>query len=445
MPVWTRSPRVSTEKKAHVSESVSNGDRSAEHLVWLEELASYSGPDTLLQFTKAPEGCIDLSHAHPSGLAQLLAGRRTRLSTLIREPGQYAVAVRTARTLRAKIFELGTERGIDVGYLAAGTVEWVNHGAAPHRISAPVLLTSILLTVRPGQDDFELQLTDQARVNPALLRHLDAVHAITFDPIALARLAYSTARFDPAPVLERLRTLLQPVRGATVEHHLLVSTFADLAENLNDPALLQGTDLITALADAVSGSGSAPAQPDPGRFEPLDSRAPADELLVLDADPHQQTVLDAVRAGESMVVSAPPGTGQTQTAINAVAALVYDGKSVLVIGERRATLNEFAQRFDALGLDSLLLQLNPQTGPQQLKAQLVRAIVRNEQATEPKLGNLHTTLVEHRHQLLDHVASLHNVRQRWGCSPYQAMQSLAELTSIHPAPSTTVRLKRSVL
>ena len=46
---------------------------------------------------------------------------------------------------------------------------------------------------------------------------------------------------------------------------------------------------------------------------------------------------------------------------------------------------------------------------------------------------------------MDHVASLHNVRQRWGCSPYQAMQSLAELTSIQPAPATTVRLKRSVL
>ena len=118
---------------------------------------------------------------------------------------------------------------------------------------------------------------------------------------------------------------------------------------------------------------------------------------------------------------------------------------MLVVGERRGTLNELAQRFAGLGLDSMLLQLSAQTGPQQLKAQLVRAIVRNENATEPQLENLHRTLTEHRHQLMDHVASLHNVRPRWGCSPYQAMQSLAELTSIHPAPATTVRLKRSVL
>ena len=33
--------------------------------------------------------------------------------------------------------------------------------------SAPVLLIAISLTVRPGEDDYELQLTEQARINPA--------------------------------------------------------------------------------------------------------------------------------------------------------------------------------------------------------------------------------------------------------------------------------------
>ncbi|NKX51799.1 hypothetical protein HER39_14740, partial [Arthrobacter deserti] len=50
-----------------------------------------------------------------------------------------------------------------------------------------------------------------------------------------------------------------------------------------------------------------------------DERAPQDELLVLDADAAQQDVLDLVQAGHSLVVSAPPGTGQTQTALNAAA------------------------------------------------------------------------------------------------------------------------------
>ncbi|WP_427018881.1 DUF4011 domain-containing protein [Pseudarthrobacter sp. P1] len=448
MPVWSRSFRSSSvEKKAQVPEEVSQKEGSAELRTWLAGLDAYAGPDTLLAFTPTVKGTIDLTHAHPSGLAQLLTGRRTRLSTLIRDAGHYSAALRAAGTLRTKIFELSTDRGIDVGYLAAGVVSWPGTSrGANDGISAPVLLTAVTLTARPGQDDYELQLTEQARINPALVRHLDRAHNVTVDGPAMARLAYSTARFDPAPVLERLRVLLAGVPQATVEHQLLVSTFADLAENLNDPALMAGNELIEALRR--SGAGEVlPVEltADAERFTGLDKRTPAEELLVVDADPQQQYVLDLIRAGESVLVSTPPGTGQTQTAINAVAALVHDGKTVLVVGERRATLNEFAQRYSGLGLDSLLLQLSAQTGPQQIKSQLVRSIMRNEKATEPALTNLHRTLSDHRHQLVDHVASLHNVRDRWGCSPYQAMQSLAELTSIHPAPATTVRLKRSVL
>jgi hypothetical protein len=413
---------------------------------WLSGLKPVTGADTMLRFTKTPEGSIDLTHAHPSGLAQLMAGRRTRLSTLIRDQQQYVVAARASRNIRSKIFELANDRGIDAGYLSAGTVVWTSAvGGKPQRISAPVMLTAISLTVRPGEDDYELQLTEQAHINPALVRHLKTIHGIVFDVNAVTRLAYSTARFDPQPVLDRLATLIRPIHGAEAQHNLLVSTFADLSGNLNDPWINDGNPLITALAKAGGGEVVDVDEPDPSRFPGVDDRHPSDELLLLDADPDQQYVIDAVRAGDSLVVSTPPGTGQTQTAINTIGALVDAGRSVLVVGDRRASLNEVSGQLEALGLESILFQLSGTATPQQLKAQLVRAIVRNEKSLEPQLGNLHKTLTEHRHALMDHVASLHNVRQRWGCSPYQAMQSLAELTSIHPAPATTVRLKRSVL
>jgi hypothetical protein len=400
----------------------------------------------MLRFTKTPEGSIDLTHAHPSGLAQLMAGRRTRLSTLIRDHQQYVVAARASRNIRSKIFELANDRGIDAGYFSAGTVVWTSAvGGKPQRISAPVMLTAISLTVRPGEDDYELQLTEQAHINPALVRHLKNIHGIVFDVNAVTRLAYSTARFDPQPVLDRLAALIRPIHGAEAQHNLLVSTFADLSGNLDDPWINDANPLITALAKAGGGEVVDFDQPDPSRFPSLDDRHPGDELLLLDADPDQQYVIDAARAGDSLVVSTPPGTGQTQTAINTIGALVDAGRSVLVVGDRRASLNEVSGQLESLGLESILFQLSGTATPQQLKAQLVRAIVRNEKSLEPQLGNLHKTLTEHRHALMDHVASLHNVRQRWGCSPYQAMQSLAELTSIHPAPATTVRLKRSVL
>jgi hypothetical protein len=446
MPVWSRASRENAEKKAVVSVGQGHPEGSEEFRKWLSGLKPVTGADTMLRFTKTPEGSIDLTHAHPSGLAQLMAGRRTRLSTLIRDRQQYVVAARASRNIRSKIFELGNDRGIDAGYLSAGTVVWTSAvGGKPQRISAPVMLTAISLTVRPGEDDYELQLTEQAHINPALVRHLKNIHGIVFDVNAVTRLAYSTARFDPQPVLDRLATLIRPIHGAEAQHNLLVSTFADLSGNLDDPWINEGNPLVAALATAASGAVVDVEEPDPSRFPGVDQRHPDDELLLLDADSDQQYVLDAARAGDSLVVSSPPGTGQTQTAINTIGALVDAGKTVLVVGDRRASLNEVSAQLETLGLESILFQLSGTATPQQLKAQLVRAIVRNEKSLQPQLGNLHKTLTEHRHALTDHVASLHNVRQRWGCSPYQAMQSLAELTSIQPAPATTVRLKRSVL
>ena len=451
MPVWSKASRASTEnasteKKAAVSVGQGNPEGSEEFRKWLSGLKPVTGADTLLRFTKTPEGSIDLTSAHPSGLAQLMAGRRTRLSTLIRDRQQYVVAARAARNLRSKIFELANDRGIDAGYFSAGTVVWTSAvGGKPQRISAPVMLTAISLTVRPGEDDYELQLTEQAQINPALVRHLKNIHGIVFDVNAVSRMAYSTARFDPQPVLDRLGTLIKPIHGADVEHNLLVSTFADLSGNLEDPWINQSNPVVAALAKASAGESIEVPELKDRRFPAIDDRDPAHELLLLDADADQQYVLDVVRAGDSLLVSAPPGTGQTQTAINAIGALVDEGKSVLVVGDRRASLSEVAAQLEGLGLESALFQVTGTATPLHLKGQLVRAIVRNEKSLQPQLQNLHQTLVEHRHALMDHVASLHNVRDRWGCSPYQAMQSLAELTSIQPAPATTVRLKRSVL
>ena len=212
-------------------------------------------------------------------------------------------------------------------------------------------------------------------------------------------MAYSTARYDPQPVLDRLGTLVQPIHGAEVEHNLLVSTFADLSGNLDDPWINQNNPLVTALARSGSGERVDVPALEPGRFPSTDERDPAEELLLLDADTDQQYVVDAVRAGDSLVVSSPPGTGQTQTVINTIGALVDEGKSVLVVGDRRASLAEISAQLDGLGLDSILFQLTGNASPLQLKGQLVRAIVRNEKSLQPQLSNLHTTLTGHRHAL----------------------------------------------
>ncbi|WP_417216107.1 DNA helicase [Arthrobacter sp.] len=412
---------------------------------WLEKLGPGAGTDTLLRFAGSTSNCIDITHTHPSGLAQFLAGRRTRLSMLLRDVDTYNQARRTARALRAKIRELSEDRGIDVGYLASGVATWraVQDGRS-EQLSAPIMLGRISLTLREGQDDDEIQLAGRAQVNPALVRYLREQQGLSIDVEALEQAAYMTARFDPRRALDSLREQVSSLPGTVIEHRLLVSTFADLADPA-DPSRIDTTHpVVSRLLSDDAGQDVVVPEPEI-TVRSSDERDPADESLVLDADESQQEVLDLVGAGESVVVSSPPGTGQTQTAVNAAAILAGQGKRVLVVAERRATARSLNEKLAELDLASMALRLSPEVGPEELRAQLTQAILRNERATEPQLGKLHQRLTEHRHALLDHVNSLHNVRSRWNCSPYQAMQELARLTAMDPAPSTSVRLKRSVL
>ena len=77
-----------------------------------------------------------------------------------------------------------------------------------------------------------------------------------------------------------------------------------------------------------------------------DERAPASDTLLLDADAEQEGVLARITAGHSLAVHTLPGTGGTQTVINAVGALVRDGKRVLVVSARRSTLEGVRHRLD---------------------------------------------------------------------------------------------------
>ncbi|MEX5307144.1 hypothetical protein RF644_15470 [Kocuria sp. CPCC 205258] len=421
---------------------------------WTRQMDAYTGPDTLLDFNQVDNVCIDLTEANSSGQAQLLMGRPTRLSTIVHDPEAYGHAVRAARSLRTKTHELSVNHGLDAAYLAAGTASWLARprgsdptGAGQRRWIAPVLLAPLALKPRPDLDDFELQLVGPARLNPAMVRRLAADHGVDLTSGELARLAYGTRRLDPAPALETLRTLAGAVPGMHVEHKLLVSTFADLHDRPADLSVVARTAVVRDLARLKdSAVGRIPQVEEiTDDAPPLDQRHPADELLLLDADGPQQEVLDLAAQGHSFVVTAAPGTGQLDTAVNTVGTLVAAGRTVLVLGERRTTLAAFGRRMDGLGLGTAVLPLSSQLSDADVAQQLVRAVARNERAERPDLAELHETLRTSRDQLAEHVRSLHTVRPRWSVSPYRAVQALAELTSRRPAPATAVRFPRSVL
>ena len=131
---------------------------AAARAAWTRHLVDLGGRNTLLWYRDLPTGTLDLTTAHPGGVAMLLAGRPTRLSDLVREPAALEDARRRARAIAAKSRELAEERGILTGFLAIGMATWAvrlpdgRTGAArPGGPGAAALVHTALHRRRPGR------------------------------------------------------------------------------------------------------------------------------------------------------------------------------------------------------------------------------------------------------------------------------------------------------
>ncbi len=438
---------------------------------WRATLASARLPDTLVGEAADVE-VLDLTHAHPSGLATLMAGRSTRLSSLVREPGAHAAARRRARSIATSAEVLAAERGVRSCYLSAGLATWTDGPAA-----APVLLRSCTLHPRgAGQDDYELDLDDTAIVNPEMLRRLEAVHGITLDASALGGLSFGVDGFDPHPVYTLLEQVCEDVPAFTIDRRLVVGSFTPGSDALIadlDAArfALEIHPLLGRLAN-VTQSMNVPEQapPSPPTPEQLrracaatpfvggDPEIETDDIA-FDLDCAQRGAVYAALGGSHVVIEGPPGTGLTHTLAAAVATLVGRGRRALVVTPHRGTADTVIRRLAEAGLGDLVLDLHDGIGDRPrilsaLAAGLASATAdaAGASATAAEAGRraaeteaVAAAQVRHAGEALDaSTAALHAPREPWGVSAYDAMVALAGLMSSDNPPRTRVRLPMDV-
>jgi len=398
------------------------------------EAAALGGRSTLLRFDDASDAGIDITKAHPGSLPQFITGRSTLLSNLFRDE----VALRTARMaaerITAKNVELRTSRGLEPVHLAVGLAAWRIGGVA---WSAPVLLRP--LAIRRHHGDFELKLHGSFMVNPELAKAFLTHFGIRIDSLALAGLAYDRGVFKPQPVIDHLRALTTHIPTFVVHPRLVISSFADVGS-----AMARDTaDLDHPVLNALAGHPTDRALVMQRRPAPVvdgpDERAPAADALLLDADAEQEAVLARIAAGQSLAVHTLPGTGGTQTIINAVGRLVQDGKRVLVVSARRSTLEGIRHRLAGIGLDGLAVS------PTHIRRDLIRAIGRNEKAEQPRVSDIDDALVRLRTVLRDYRHAVTVEHSSLGVSALDVLRTLTTLAGRSPAPSTTTRFDVATL
>ena len=410
---------------------------------WQRHLVDLGGRNTLLWYRDLPSGTLDLTTAHPGGVAMLLAGRPTKLSDLVREPAALDEARRRARTIRGKTLELSEERGIAAGFVAIGMATWTVRGAS-RAPAAPVLLRScVLKPTGAAQEDFSIDLGNDVEFNPVLEHYLRSEQGLQVDTDALEDMATAGNSFDPYPVYAALTHLCGAIPDFAVAPRLVVGTFsyaklpmvADLAAQ---GAALADHDVVAALAGDPGAMRAVRSQmPD----SPADAD-PAREHLILDADSTQQAAIDTVRSGAHLVIKGPPGTGKSQTIANLIASLAGEGKRVLFVAEKRAAIDAVLSRLARVGLSDLVLDAyDGASNKRRLAQQFGAALERGSAVADPDTSVVERALVERRGRLVEHARALHETRKPWGVSAYQVQEAITTLSSRSRPPTSRVRVR----
>ncbi|MCB2176863.1 MAG: DNA helicase [Actinomycetales bacterium] len=452
---------------------------------WRDALLDAAGESALSDVERLGEAQLDLSAAHPSGIAQLFAGRPTRLSNLVREGAALAQARRRARAVGALAEDHALRSGLATAFLAIGVASWTDRGDDPEpdpldalasgvgdtiprsvdddtvpregatpgaerrRLRAPVLLRPVSVTPHGrGEADYDLVLEPSLEINPLLAAALRRRGAL-LDPTSLARGAFTAQGFDPRPALERLGSLgVAVLDDFELTDRVVVGTFMHpeqmLVDDLEQLApSLAGHEVIAALCGDQR-AAAALAHPLPPALR--GDRGLDQERGVGDLDPTQAYVLDAMAAGHHLLVDAPAGSDVPGTLAAVIADAAAAGRRVLYVAGHRRAATAVTGRLAELGLGDLVLDVAPDSG---WRGEVARRLL-GAMTIEPvlvdgaKVEIVDRELLDRRSRLAAYVEALHTVREPWGCSAYDALQALARLTAQRPSPRTTVRLTAPV-
>ena len=424
---------VVSQPEEHVSLAAVN-HFAEQHVQWREQLSQIGGLSPLLHFDDEVSNRIELSTTHPGGLPQFISGQKILLSSLIRDD----LALRNARLAAGRVTDKSLEmraiRGLETVHLGIGIARWQHNDEV---FCAPLLLRPV--AIRRYGRYFEVKLKPKLFTNPALVRALSEQFGITIDPAVFVSLSQESGAFTPQPVIDKLRVATAGIPNFSVQPRLVVSSFLDVAFDM----VRDAQSLAHPVLDAACGSEPAAAQI-LASFTPVSAistnqRPPETDRMLLDADAQQDDIVAQIAAGNSLVVNTLPGTGGTQTVVNALGALAFKQKRVLIVSPRRATLDGIAHRLNHIGLNGFAVT------PNLLRRNVVEAITRNESATTPNMRDVDEALLRLKSVMLDYQGALESVDERFGVSPLDALRALTQLSVIDDAPTTTARLDDEAL
>lgn len=451
---------------------------------WRQDLLDLGGAASLDDLA-ALDDVVDLTAAHPSGIAQLYAGRPTHLSSLVRERNALSVVRQSLREVAGRTDALARQFGVAPVYLAIGVATWtepldpsdeayaeqmaalIDAGPAgdqeadgipvgargdlptvptpmvPTRtIHAPVLLRPVHLA--STSSEASLTLAPSIEVNPVLTRALREAGSRA-DVEAIARATMTASGFTPSAAITSIGALgREHLTSFEISERLVVGAFVHPGQALVDDfdatvERARASALVAALAGDESGRTALDVALDPP--DGLD-RAPELERGAGDLDVGQHDAVEAVSSGACLLLDAPPGSDVAATLAAVIADAAGSGRTVLHVPATSADGHAVADALRELGLEGMILDLTEDPAWRRNAGEQIKLSLG---AQPPELDvagilDLRDRLAALRGRLSASVTALHERRRPWGASAYEALQQLAEFTTGRSRTRTSVRI-----
>ena len=260
------------------------------------------------------------------------------------------------------------ETGMNVLHVAFGFLEWSDNIQADSSF-APLVLVQVEIkkTRTPQGARFSIEGTgDEPEANAVLAEKLRIEFSIElpkFEGSSIEEYIADVAKVLPKKKNWRIRR--QVAIGVFPSARMAMYHDLDPAQ-VNFPE----SDIVQSLLAGSEAAGASPFAEEYDVDEPeIEAKVPC---LVMDADSSQFSALVDIGEGKNLAIEGPPGTGKSQTIVNAIAAALSEGKKVLFVAEKLAALNVVKARLEAIGLGEFLLPLQAEKSTREQVMELIR-------------------------------------------------------------------------
>lgn len=301
-------------------------------------------------------------------------------------------------------------------FLSVGSLNWrlaTTTGASAQlkNVQTPLLIFPIRLirsvATRPIVIEF---IDDSIYVNPCLIAKLGQIYGNEIvsnfpkvtDDEELSAPVKIEALSALADYLHRVKDYIDGCRGEDTLFSFDINTVAISKYNHDEICMYydiqKNKDLIYShpLVERVFSISN-----DGSQIPKIDT-APTIPSLVLDYDSNQERMINRILGGESLIIKGPPGTGKTLTIANTVAALLSQGKKVMLISKKPAALSEVYKKLpEELRPFLMLLDCETETQAANLSPAKIKADFSGLLRLCSEKNSKHGTLFEDRAQILE--------------------------------------------